>query len=149
MNKAAFIDTSVIVNSFLVEETDSKYSQRVMKLVASGDIDAAISELTLIETGAAITRRTGNVEKSKKFVEELRKYPNLFIIPITSTVVKKALEIALENGLRACDAIQVATAISDEIGLFIQRDRDFERCKDIVDIVTPQVLVEKMKEVMG
>ena len=104
-----------------------------------------ISEITLIETGAAITRRTKDIPRSREFVENLINFPNMIILPITSSVVETALDLGIEKGLRAGDCIQVATALVHDIELFVERDRDFQRAKDLLEILSPEDVNQKIE----
>ena len=56
-----FIDTSVIVNSFLIEEKGSENSRRLLEKIKEGEMIGITSELTLVELASAITRRTNKL----------------------------------------------------------------------------------------
>lgn len=109
-----------------------------MEKIKEGEVRGVISELTLVELAAAITRRTNNTQLSKNFVEQITRFPNLVIVPVTSLTINKALELSMKYGLRACDSMQVASALLENITNFVQRDRDFERVKSIINILTPE-----------
>ena len=140
-----FIDTSVIVNSYLVSEDGTEASKTIMKNISEGNVIGFISEITLIEAGAAITRRSKDIFKSREFVENLICFPNMIILPITSSVVETALDLGIEKGLRAGDCIQVATALVHDIELFVERDRDFQRAKDLLEILSPEDANQKIE----
>ena len=52
-------------------------------------------------------------------------------IPVTSEIADRAAEFRAHYGLKTPDAIQLATASETGTGLFLTRDRDFLKQKEV------------------
>lgn len=137
-----YVDTSVIVNSFFTREKNSENSKELMKKIKEGVFKASTSDFTLIEVASAISRRTRDPKLSREFVKELRLYPNLNIVPTSKILFDKAFDIAADYSLRAGDSVQAACAILEGAEYLIQRDVDFSKVKELINVVEPEDLLE-------
>lgn len=140
-----YLDTSVIVNSFFVDEEDSEFSLKLMEDISNGVCLGVTSEYTLLEVACAISRVTSDPDSAKDFVRELREYPNFSIQPFSPVVLGKAFEVAYDCRLRSGDAIQVASALLEEIDYFVFKDVDFDRARDNLTLKTPKQIIEVLE----
>jgi len=92
--KMIYIDTSVIVNSFFTDEKGTESSKKLMEKIRDGKFTACTSEFTILEIASGISRRSGDPDLVNEFIEELRAYPNLRIVPISKLLFDRAFEIA-------------------------------------------------------
>jgi len=137
-----YLDTSVIVNSFFVDERDSEFSLRLMEYICEALCFGITSEYTLLEVACAVSRVTGDSDSAKDFIRELRGYPNLSIQPFSPIVLDKAFKVAYDCRLRAGDAIQVSSALLEDIDYFVFHDVDFTRAKNLLTLKTPKEVVK-------
>jgi len=144
--KRIYLDTSVIVNSFFANEVGTESSKKLMEKIKDGEFIACTSEFTILEIASAISRRSGDPDLVDEFVEELKVYPNLRIVPISKLLFDRAYEIATFNRLRAGDSIQVACAVLENTECLVQRDTDFKRAGKLIKILEPEELLSQNSE---
>ncbi len=66
--------------------------------------------VVLAEVGAAVRRSTGDAALGHAVVTELQRMPGLHLVPVSNALALRASEIAVEHGLRGCDALYIAVA---------------------------------------
>lgn len=140
-NRMIYIDTSVIVNSFFTKEEGSENSRELMKKIREGIFTASTSQFTLMEVASAISRRSKDSKLAREFVGELQLYPNLTIVPISKILFDKAFDIAADHGLRTGDSIQAACAILEGAESLIQRDVEFGKVREMIEVKEPKNLL--------
>lgn len=106
------LDTSALVRLY-VEET---HSERVRSSVAEASL-VSCHELAYVELGAALARklRSGDISDSEharclaQFEADWRR---LYVIGITETLLREAVKLARNHGLRAYDSVHLAAVKS-------------------------------------
>jgi predicted nucleic acid-binding protein len=121
----AYVDSSAIAKLVLLDE--SAHEQLAALLAAVGSIVS--SRLTYVETRAAIAsaRRAGRLssrdhEGAVAAIDAL--WPTVAVIDLTQAVAREAAEIAETFGLRAGDAVQLASLrrLGQDVPLLIAWD---------------------------
>lgn len=106
-----YLDTSALLKLY-VEEADSDFVERAVK---DAEITAT-SILTYVETKSAFSRRRRDgsltlVSYHRGVREFERDWPKYFVIPVTDSLVQSAGKLAESQGLRAYDALHLASAV--------------------------------------
>ncbi len=66
--------------------------------------------LLLVEVAAAISRRTGQPNLTKRATQALQRLPHLRLVAMDANLVQKAADLAADLGVRGADAFYIATA---------------------------------------
>lgn len=105
----AYFDTSALVKLYVEEDgTD------VVRAVAHGAAMVATSRVTRVEFHSAISRkiRLGEVDDAAPAVEDFeRDWPAFIRVRVLDRVLESARRLSTARGLRAYDAIQLASAL--------------------------------------
>ncbi|MGH2424917.1 MAG: type II toxin-antitoxin system VapC family toxin [bacterium] len=112
-----YVDTSALVKLYVVEEG----SETVKSLVRDAEL-AATSALAYAEARAAFARRHREGELAKLEYRRVVKaldadWPHLLRVQVVERLIHEAAHIVDEHGLRAYDAIHLASALELRRGL--------------------------------
>jgi len=120
-----FLDTSALAKRYVQEPG----SEALENLFSAGVSEVYVSTLALPEFGAALSRKLRDKELAKKSAEhalsELEKdWDNVFTkVPLTDTVAKSAVSLAIQHPLKGADAVHLATAMAADAGLLVASDQ--------------------------
>ncbi len=106
-----YLDTSALLKRYVAEQG----SDEVVAVMARADA-AVMSLVTRTEVSAAIVKAVrrrvldddGGRRAHRKFLHE---WPDFWRMPVTDTLVARADTLTWDHGLRAYDAIQLASAL--------------------------------------
>ncbi|HUP27117.1 MAG TPA: type II toxin-antitoxin system VapC family toxin, partial [Chloroflexia bacterium] len=131
------IDASVWIAFFLPVDIAHQDSYTwVDKHTASGG--SLISPLILLtEVAAAISRRLGKPEVARKAVDAISNLNLMRIVPLDPDLMEEATNLAASYGLRAADAIYVATAKQLGIPLLTWDNEQLTRPAGTISAVRP------------
>jgi predicted nucleic acid-binding protein len=104
------IDASVWAAFFLTMDVNYQASFTwIDKRTAAG---GAIYEpaILLTEVAAAVSRRLGQAQRALRAASTIERFAYIHIVPMDSTLMQEATQIAATLSLRGADAIYVATA---------------------------------------
>jgi len=109
-----YFDTSALLKRYVVEDG----SVWVRATLEEPEADIVVSQLTIVEGVAALTRRAkgeafrpGDAERVIQQLEaDFRQH--FLVIEVNSQLIDKAVELARRQALRGYDALQLATALS-------------------------------------
>lgn len=111
---AYYLDASAFSKRFL-REPGSEWVNREMQFAAT--ILLASSELLSVEVVSAVSRayreKRISIHRRNSVVEQVREEVASFLetVPLTQPILKAASALTLTHGLRAYDAVHLATAI--------------------------------------
>ncbi len=111
---AFFLDASALVKRY-VAETGSSWVRQLLDPVAQNQ--AYVARITGVEIASAIVRRQRGGSLSAVVAQQLlaqfrRDLRNRYrIVELTSNVLMQATDLAIHQGLRAYDAVQLAVAL--------------------------------------
>lgn len=88
------------------------------------------STITLVEI-LVHPYRQEDLDAINRYYGYLTRSSLMQLIPVTSEIADQAAEFRARYGLKMPDAIQLATASEAGAGLFLTRDRDFLKQKEI------------------
>ena len=117
-----YLDTSLFVK-LIIEEIGSEQAEEIW------DVSSTLgsSMVLYVESRAALAaaKRRGrindaNLVKAKSILEGL--HSQLYVVEVTSKLVKMAAELAEEFSLRGYDSIHLASAISMKANVFASSD---------------------------
>ena len=92
--------------------------------IEAGEISAIISSLVFAEL-LVPAFRVGKQQQARKIVRILSNFPNLTVIPLTTTISTAAARLRANHGLRTPDAIHAATALESDATGFLTNDKSF------------------------
>ncbi|MGL4512978.1 MAG: type II toxin-antitoxin system VapC family toxin [Lacipirellulaceae bacterium] len=98
----------------------------LFQMVEAGQVSLCTSVVTLVEV-LVHPIRSGDEALGKEYQDILLHGRNVTTVPVTATIAQTAAELRAERGLKAPDAIHLATAVSQHAAVFLTNDRDFGR----------------------
>ena len=129
-HKLIALDTSVWIYHFEGSAEYGRAADTVLEAVSGGHVAAVASELVLLELLVAPLKK-GAQDVADEIEMTLLHFPNLQLAPVTRAVLVRAAEIRARYGLRAPDAIMVATAIESEATLAVTNDDAWRKVEEI------------------
>lgn len=108
-----YFDTSALLKRYVVEDG----SAWVQTTVEEPEADIVVSQLTIVEGVAALTRRAkGGAFRPGEAARVIQKLTADFqqrfvVIAVNPELIDKAVDLAQQRGLRGYDALQLATAL--------------------------------------
>jgi len=131
------VDASVLVSQLMPLDTNHNTSLFWLnQFSASGGLLVAPVFLQ-IEVAAAVSRRTGQPDLSKKALENLNNTNAIQFVSLDSALIQAAINIATDLQLRAGDAIYVAVASQLNIPLVSWDNEQLERASSLIQTYTP------------
>ncbi len=124
------LDTSVWIYHFEGSVAYGRAADGVLEAVSEGRIAALVSELVLLELLVAPLKK-GAQDVADEIELTLLHYPHLRLEPVTRGVLVRAAEIRARYGLRAPDAIMVATAIESGATLAVTNDDAWRKVEEV------------------
>ena len=104
-----------------------------------GDIRVVTSSLTLTEV-LVHPHRHADQALVQQYSEILLQAPNLTMVPVSAAIAGEAARLRAIYGMRTPDAIQAATAISENASAFLTNDIGFKGPTTLKIIVLATVL---------
>ncbi len=137
MDTRIVVDASVLVSQLMPLDTNHNTSLFWLnQFSASGGLLVAPVFLQ-IEVAAAVSRRTGQPDLSKKALENLNNTNAIQFVSLDSALIQAAINIATDLQLRAGDAIYVAVASQLNIPLVSWDNEQLERASSLIQTYTP------------
>ena len=132
-----YFDSMVLV--YFIEESPAYINivDRIFDQINDGQIQACTSYLTLLEV-LVKPFKAGNTVLASQYREILTQGRNLEVVPVGKEVAEKAAEIRAQHRsehIRTADSIHLATAVCQNVSLFLTNDLRLKRHKNIVDIL--------------
>ena len=128
-----YLDTAPIIYS--VEEHDVYWPelQPIWKALGAGELQVVTSEISLLET-LVHPIRYDNSELADSY-NELLTGGEVYLVPITASVLRTAAEFRAHQNFKTPDAIHCATALLSGCEFLIANDTGFRRLKNIEVII--------------
>jgi predicted nucleic acid-binding protein len=132
------IDASVWVSLSRLDEANHMFSRIwIQQYAVKSGILFAPSFLT-IEVAAAISRGTGDPSLATDALKKLHEFQALHLVPLESTLVQAAVEVATNLQLRAGDSIYVALAHQMNIPLVSWDKEQVSKASRLIPTYTPE-----------
>lgn len=128
--RRVLIDSCVWIYHF---ENDQRYTRAVtgvLNRVARGEWAGVVSEITLLEILTQPLRK-GQPEVADSYELLLERFPHLEIHPVDREVTLRAAALRARYGMRAPDALILATGLSHGADLVVTNDRAWRRVREI------------------
>lgn len=109
-----YVDTSALLKRYVVENG----STWVRAALHAPEADIVVSQLTLVEGVAALTRRAkGGAFRpgdAARVIQQLKTdfQQQFLVINVNTQLIEKAVDLAQQRALRGYDALQLATALT-------------------------------------
>jgi predicted nucleic acid-binding protein len=124
------LDTSVWIYHFEGSVAHGRAADSVLEAVAQGRPRGVVSELVLLELLVAPLKK-GAQDAADEIELTLLHFPHLHLAPVTRPVLVRAAESRARYGLRAPDAIMLATAVESGATLAVTNDAAWRKVKEI------------------
>lgn len=132
--KTVGLDTHPFIYHFQENPDYLPLTQAIFESIESGEVNASTSVITLMEILVKPRReRDANAVEEYRFA--LQTFPNLKLKSVDPTVAEKAAEIMTSLHLRPPDAIQLASAITDNAQAFITNDERLNRATEEIRVI--------------
>lgn len=142
MNETVTIDASVFVNAFSPAEAGSDTSVKLFDQLRQNGVAVIVPNLLLPEVAAAIARKQGQADLALLLTEQVRKLPNLTLVPLDEALAVSSSETAAHYRLRGSDAVYAAVALRFGSLLVTLDHEQGERLKDLLSVYSPSQALE-------
>jgi predicted nucleic acid-binding protein len=146
LNGPVTLDASVFVNAFSPTETGSDTSVKLLDQLRQNGIVVVVPTLLLPEIAAAIARKQGQVDLALVLTDQVRKLPNLTLVPLDEALAESSAETAAHHRLRGSDAVYAAVALRFGSLLVTLDFEQSERLKDILSVHSPTQALESLEK---
>lgn len=133
----SIIDASLLTSATIVGDTHHVQARTWMESAQREGEALHAPAILLSEYGGAIRRVTGNRSFAAAAVNGLLTQPGLKIHDATADLCARAAEIAVQFGLRGCDAIYVALAERLGEPLVTLDNEQLTRAAPLIQVVRP------------
>lgn len=128
--KRIAFDSSFLIPLLEDRNKEPQPISRVFQMIERKRIVCLTSTITLLEI-LVHPYRQEDLDAVNRYYGYLTRSSLIQLIPVTSEIADRAAEFRARYGLKTPDAIQLATASEAEAGLFLTRDRDFLKQKEV------------------
>jgi predicted nucleic acid-binding protein len=103
-----------------------------------------VPTLVLPEIAAAIARKQGQVDLALLLTDQVRKLPNLTLVPLDETLADSSSEVATHHRLRGSDSVYAAVVLRFGSLLITLDNEQAERLKDVLSVCSPSQALERL-----
>lgn len=132
------VDASVWINGFDQREKEHEYSRALLELLHKQNIPIFIPNLVLAEVAGTISRTRQDADKAQSFAAALSRLPNIFLIPLDSSLAERAASLAAQHGLRGADSVYAAVAKKYDCILLSLDNEHLTRLAGVVAVQRPE-----------
>lgn len=118
------LDTSILIYHFEGHTRYGPLTSLIFTAVAEGT-EAVLSSIAVMEI-LVKPFQAGNPKVLQELIRQLRNLPNFTFPPVEFATAVEAARLRAAYGLRAPDALHLATALLAEADAFITNDRGFQ-----------------------
>ncbi len=122
-------DTSILI-SLLAEGGADSNTIRILRLIEEKGNTLLTSTVTVLEALVHPYRKK-NIAEINAIYGFLTRHRQIELIPLSPEIADKAALLRARYGFKTPDAIQLATAVCAKATLFLTRDKDFHKQKEI------------------
>ena len=138
--KIVFIDTAPLIYYI---EGHSQWQSKLMQVFLKnheGELPIITSTLTLLEL-LVQPLKLKRFDLVEKYEQILTSSPHIDIIELDIEIAKKAAEFRSSFNLKTPDSIQFATAVLNNAEIFLTNDKDLQRVKNDIQVITLSEIV--------
>ena len=132
--RTVVLDSYAIVAALRPEEEHYDACKNLLEKVKDGALIAVEPYSVLIETTAAIKRRTDSGELARRVKEDLKSISTIHFFELSERRANEAADIAIQTGVRGMDAIVVQLAKEMDATLVTLDAEISKKAKNIADI---------------
>ncbi len=129
-HKLVGIDTSPFIYHLQKNPEYSNLTVRLFEEVEKGSLKAVTSVLTLMEV-LVKPKQAGDRQAVEDYRFVLKTFPNLALKPIDEACAERASDLRATYGVKAPDALQVATALSSRASGFVTNDERLKKIREL------------------
>jgi predicted nucleic acid-binding protein len=124
------LDTAPLIFFIEDKKPEADYLAPFFSLLQSGNSKVVTSIVTITEV-LVHPLRQNNEKLASEYLDILLSHPHILALPVTSAIAQHAAELRAQYSLKTVDAIQLATAFSQNATTFLTNDRDFRNVPGI------------------
>ena len=124
------VDTMLFVYHFEGNDRFGEAAGTLLAAAEAGRCRLVSSVLTRMEV-LVVPKRHGQEALCRRYRDFFDSFPNLAVLPVDDGVAEVAADLRAAHGLRAPDALHLATAIRAGAGVFVSEDRRLRRVREI------------------
>ncbi|WP_417909451.1 type II toxin-antitoxin system VapC family toxin [Candidatus Electronema sp. PJ] len=132
------VDASVWINGFDQREKGHEHSRALLEFLRKENIPMFIPNLVLAEAAGTISRTRQDAGKAQAFAAALSRLPNIFLIPLDSSLAERAASLAAQHGLRGADSVYAAVAKKYDCILISLDNEHLTRLAGVVAVQRPE-----------
>lgn len=138
MSVEVVVDASVWVSLLIPRDVNHNASATWMTHFINSDGLLVAPTFLLLEIAASIARQQGTSEEAKETVADLSKSNEIRLMPLDSSLLDTAIDIATNLQLRAGDSIYVAVAHQLNIPLVSWDKEQLRKASSVVQTYSPE-----------
>ena len=128
------LDTAVFIYHLEAHPTYLPLTQTILQLIQAGQCTAVVSAVMIMElTVHPWRQQRGDIARQYEAV--LAHFPHLQIVDVTRGVARRAAQLRAYYNLRPADALQVATAVTQQATAWISNDKKLKRLSPQLDVI--------------
>ena len=132
------VDASVWINGFDQRENGHEYSRALLERLQKEHVSIFIPNLVLAEVAGTISRTRQDAAKAQAFASALSRLPNIFLIPLDSSLSEQTARLAAQHGLRGADSVYAAVAKKYDCILISLDNEHLTRLVGVVAVQCPE-----------
>ena len=105
------VDASVFLNAFNPHEEGYEHSHRLLSEMQRQAIPVVVPSLLLPEVAGVVARAQDDAQLARRFALSLSRLPHLTLVPLDSSLAKRAADVAAQHRLRGSDAVYAAVSL--------------------------------------
>ena len=128
------LDTSIFIYHFEGHPRYLPLTRHVLGAVESGSCRAVTSTVTVMELTVQAWR-LDREDVARQYEVLLTNFPHLKLIDVSRHVARRAAQLRAQYNLRPADALQVATAFSQQATLWVTNDKALKRLEPEIAVM--------------
>ena len=140
---AVVLDPSLMITSVTKMDQNHAVATSFMRQLGEAAVNAALPVIALPELASGLGRGQRSQPAARKLLLRFRSLPHLQLVVIDEALAALSAELALQQGLKGCDAVYVALARSLEIPLITLDREQQDRAPADVEVFTPDQALAK------
>lgn len=125
-----YLDSNIFIYAFENSPTFQRAAQAVFQMVADGKAEILVSELIFPEI-LPKPLREGQTDQVDRYMAFLQNTAGVTLVPLSSRIVMRSVDLRTRYRLKTVDALHVATAIESNCTSFLSVDAGLARVTDI------------------
>ncbi len=138
------IDASVWVNGFDQREPGHQITRQLLDVIAARRLIVVVPDLAFVEVAGAISRTRHDPQQAEAFALNMSRLPNVTSVILEAALVRQAVALAAQYGVRGADAVYAAVALQAGCTLVTLDNEQLARLAAVLPTRTPEQAIAAM-----